>query len=270
MLNERFLNDIVPQLPAALLKQMQMRYPDIRLQPQEGFAPLTIYPVCMVVGLTGTGKSTTLDKLAELREAGQVAYREDIPSRRELADWLVIPTVQIINGQAVQPVKDREQRFALTRQFAQEFEPGGLAAVYGWLYYRGDEKVPIVSEAVRGPREIAYVLEHAPHWKVFELWVPPLIRLQRLSGRGDAFDQVAQSSIDVAFLPPESQNEARALLQAGKITPEAITTIAAEARNYGHQPFDATNSTANYRYLAIDRVEPAEAAAEMAQFLTNA
>lgn len=267
MLNERFLNEIVPQLPVTLLEQMQAHYPNICLQPAADFRPLTEYLVCMVVGLTGTGKSTTLDKLAELCDSGQVVYREDIPSRRELADWLVIPTVQILNSQLVQPVKDREQRFALTRQFTQVFEPGGLAAVYRWLYYRGDENVPLVSEAVRGPREIAYVLEHAPRWKVFELWVPPLIRLQRLSGRGDVFDQVAQATVDVSFLPAEAQAEACELLQAGKIMPEAITTIAAEARNYGHQPFDPTNSTVNYRYLAIDRIEPAEAAVKMAQFL---
>ena len=268
MTNTDFHTDILPHLPDALLAQMQARYPNIRLQPEAGFRPLTAYPVCMVVGLTGTGKSTTLAQLETLRGAGEIAYAADIPSRRELADWLVIPTAQILSGEAVGPVKGREARFGYTRTFAQAVS-GGLAAAFSWLYYRAEQPLPLVSEGVRGPGEIRYVLENIPAWRVFELWVPPLVRLQRLSGRNDSFDQVAHATADVSFLPADDQATARSLLAQGLISPEALTTIAAEARNYGHQPYDPANQTGRYHYLNIEHTPPAHSAALLRDFITE-
>ena len=263
-----YLTDVYPQLPALMREQMQARYPDIRLRAETGFAPLADYPVCMVVGLTGTGKSTTLSRLAARRESGQVAYRDDIPTRREVADWIVIPVVQVLNGEPVAPLKGREARFAATRRFAQEV-PGGLAAAFSWLYYRGDSSIPLVSEGVRGPDEIRYVLEHFPRWRVFELWVPPLVRLQRLSGRADSFDQLANpnAAVDVSFLPRDVQAEALRLWQRGVISQAALVTLHAEAQNYGHQPFDHTNTTARYRFLNIEQVPPEDAATELVRFI---
>lgn len=263
-----YLDEVYPQLPALLREQMQGRYPDIRLCAEAGFAPLAEYPVCMVVGLTGTGKSTTLSKLAARRESGQVAYRDDIPTRREVADWIAIPVVQMLNGEPIAPLKGREARFAATRRFAQEV-PGGLAAAFSWLYYRGDLSIPLVSEGVRGPDEIRYVLEHFPRWRVFELWVPPLVRLQRLSGRADSFDQLANpdAAVDVSFLPHDAQDEALRLWKRGVISQAALVTLHAEAQNYGHQPFDHTNTTARYRFLNIEQVSAEDAAAELARFI---
>ncbi len=267
MTNIHFLNDIFPRLPSDLIAQMQARYPNIRLQPEADFVPLTECPVCMIVGLTGTGKSTTLAKLKDMRQAGELTYADDIPVRRELADWVVIPTTQIISGQAVSPVKGRELRFAATRKFTRELDPGGVAAVFSWLYYGGDTSIPLVSEGVRGPVEIRYVLEHFPKWRVFELWVPPLVRLQRLSGRSDAFDQVAKGNVDLTFLPLEDQAEAQSLLAQGLILPQAVRTMAAEVQNYGYQPYDAENHTERYRYLNIEQTPPEQSAAEISRFI---
>ncbi len=263
-----YLNDVYPQLPVQVREAMQARYPDIRLRAEAGFSPLAEYPVCMVVGLTGTGKSTALGKLDALRQRGQAAYRDDIPSRREVADWIAIPVVQVLNGDLVTPLKGREARFAATRRFAQEV-PGGLAAAFSWLHYRGDMPIPLVSEGVRGPDEIRYVLENAPRWRVFEMWVPPLVRLRRLSGRVESFDQLANpdAAVDVSFLPREVQDEALRLYTSGEISQAALVTLHAEAQNYGHQPFDRANTTARYRFLNIEQLAPEDAAAELARFI---
>ncbi len=268
MTNTHFHTDILPRLPESLRTEMQARYPSVRLQAEAGFRPLTEYPVCMVVGLTGTGKSTTLAQLEALRQAGELAYVADIPSRRELADWLVIPTAQILSGKAVSPVKGREARFGYTRIFAEAI-PGGLAAAFSWLHYRAEQPLPLVSEGVRGPGEIRYVLDNIPAWRVFELWVPPLVRLQRLSGRNDAFDQVAHAQADVSFLPADDQDKARSLLAQGVISPEAITTIAAEAQNYGHQPYDPANQTERYHFLNIEHTAPGQSALMLRDFITE-
>lgn len=261
-----YLNRVYPHLPAEMRQRLTERYPQVRLSPETGFTPLTECPVCMVVGLTGTGKSTTLGRLA-----GRIAYRDDIPSRREIADLIVIPTAQVISGEAVMPVKGREARFAYTHKFAQEFAPGGLGVAFSWLHYRRDTSLPLVSEGVRGPDEIRYVLENCPRWHVFELWVSPLVRLQRLSQRQDNFDQLANpdTEADFAFLPPEAQTAAREMLHTGAISHMALVTLQAEARNYGHQPYDSANRTARYRFLPLETITPDDAAADLARFIED-
>src|SRR5690606_36730519 len=125
-----------PQIRADAKAMFQARYPNVRLHNAPEFVPLSQVQVCMVVGLTGTGKTTTLNALADLQHSGGTRYCDDIPERRELADLVIIPAAQVAAGEPVQPVRDREQRFELTRRFAQQVDSGGSAAAYGWLYYR--------------------------------------------------------------------------------------------------------------------------------------
>lgn len=264
-----YLENVWPQIADDLKAQFVARYPNVRLRAEAGFISLADVPVCMVVGLTGTGKSTTLAEVAALREAGTVHYCDDIPERRELADLIIIPTAQVISGELVQPAKDRERRFELTRRFALDFDSGGSASAYGWLHYRWDGRTPLLSDGLRGPGEIAYALAHYPRWKVCELWVDPLTRLRRLSNRADAFDQVAnaQAAGDLGFLPADRQPEAARLLASGEITAKAVITARAEAQNYGGEPFDAANYTPRYRCLQIDDLTPAEVARQVAAFM---
>jgi hypothetical protein len=221
----------------------------------------------MLVGLTGTGKSTTLDALDRLRHQGETAYCDEIPNRREVADWIIIPCAQAAASEVIRPVKDRAERFALTRRFAQEVDAGGSAAAYGWLHYH--ETGPLLSDGLRGPGEIAYALAHYPRWRVVELWVDPVTRLQRLTNRKDSFDQVAvtEAAADLSFLPAETHPRAQALLAAGEISPAAIITARAEAENYGSEPYDRHNRTPNYLCLLIDALSPAEVARQVADFM---
>jgi hypothetical protein len=264
-----YAENVWPQLPDDLKAAFAERYPNARLTAEAGFAPLPDVPVCMVVGLTGTGKSTTLAKLAEMRSAGHLHYCEDIPDRRELADLVIIPTAQVMGGEPVRPIKDREQRFELTRRFAQQFESGGSAAVYGWLYYRWDGRTPLLSDGLRGPGEIAYALAHYPRWQVCELWVDPVARLRRLSHREDRFDFLANSSAveDLRFLPEGRRLEVMHLLESGEITAKAVITARAESHNYGGDAYDPHNRTPRYRCLQMDNMTPADVAQVVADFI---
>lgn len=264
-----YAETVWPQLADDLKADLSARYPNVRLTPETGFTPLPDVPVLMVVGLTGTGKSTTLARLGEMRGTGTLRYCDDIPDRRELADLIVIPTAQAIAGEEVRPVKDREQRFELTRRFAQQFNAGGSAAVYGWLYYQWDGHTPLLSDGLRGPGEIAYALKHYPRWQVCELWVDPVTRLRRLSHREDRFDFLANSSElrDLSFLPKGRRLEVMRLLESGEVTPKAVITARAEAQNYGGAAYDADNRTPRYRCIQIDDMTPDEVAKAVVEFM---
>lgn len=257
-----FIERVWPQVSRELKAHIYERYPNIRVGAEPCCQPLPKLAVCMVVGLTGTGKTTALRHLADLRQARTLRYHDDIPTRRELADLVIIPTAQVLSGDRVQPVTDREQRFACTYKFAHEFESGGSAAAYGWLHYCGDKETVLLSDGLRGPGEIAYALAHYPHWSVVELWVDPLTRLQRLTERSDSFDRVAsvQTAVDLSFLNADQQRAAQQALAQGIVSHQAVVTARAESQNYGLEPFDRANATPRYRCLVIDELAPQDVA----------
>ncbi len=231
----------------------------VRIGPADGYTPLTNQRVCMVVGLTGTGKSTALGRLPHPTDR--------IPSRRALADLVVIPTAQVHRGATVRPVTDRTERFEHTRYFAQHIHPGGAAAVFAWLHIAGNADEVVLSEGVRGPHEIRYVLTNCPNWRVFELWIDPVLRLKRLSTRGDHFDTEATGAVDLAFLGEAQAVQVRAMLETREILPRAVITARAEARNYGAAPYDPSNNTPNYHCLVMDDLSPDDVARQLTEWI---
>ena len=247
-----YLCHVLPRLDTGLTR----RYPHVSLSPRKGFQPLDTRDLTMLVGLTGCGKSTTL---ARLGAGGEV------PSRREVADWIAIPYAQAWAGEALQPVPDRVRRFEHTRRFA-ELVPGGMAAAFSWLYLRDMGETPPLTEGLRGDSELRHALRHFPRWRIIELALPPLTRLRRLSSRQDNFDQ-AQGDDDLAFLPAELQDEARGLLQAGEIKRRALAIMRAEARNYGVYAFAEGARYANYQRLDVAGMSPGAVAAAVREML---
>lgn len=244
-----YWREVLPHVDATTRQVFAERYPQVVLN--DGY-PVTDYPVLMLVGLTGAGKTTTLQALAEQRLAGGIAYSDGLPSRRDLADMLVIPTGQVLLGEAVAPVRDRVQRFRYTRAFAGHV-PGGLAAAFTWLHLTETPDDMLVSEGIRGPGEIAYTLAHCMRWHVLELVADPLTRLTRLSDRNDRFDWAAGIT-NVDFLPPDAQGPALTALQSGSVSPAALAIVRAEAENYGF----ASGQAAHARYTCVptDTVGP--------------
>jgi hypothetical protein len=150
-------------------------------------------PLLILVGVTGVGKSTTLDYLQ------QSALRFSLlPDRRELTDRLIIGYLQTVDGLPVQPVKDRRERFAYTRRYHQLF-PGGMshalsqlvvdtAAHPDWLCFDG----------LRGEGEVAHATRVLPQARFVVLDAPDLVRVQRLLGRSDRFDQISSNTSSTA------------------------------------------------------------------------
>ena len=242
-----YLREVHPRLAIPMAEQ----YPLASLVQREGRRSLGEHTLLMLVALTGTGKSTTLDILrARLGGNGTSV----IPSRRELADWIAIPTAQALAGEPIEPIRDRRRRFAHTRRFAEQV-PGGMAAAFSWLCLADDYDGLLLSEGIRGQNEIQYALENFPRWRIVELTLNPLTRLRRLSGRRDDFDR-AGGTADLSFLPRRLRREAGALLKAGEITAEALAIVKAEAANYGFDPFADGREYPNYHRLAVEDRSP--------------
>ncbi|MEZ4663212.1 MAG: hypothetical protein R2911_37165 [Caldilineaceae bacterium] len=89
--------------------------------PAAGWIPIADCPLLIVVGVTGVGKSTTIDAL----RAREMPFTM-LPDRRVLTDDLIIARLQRADGVPVAQERDRARRFAYTRRFRERF-PGGMA-----------------------------------------------------------------------------------------------------------------------------------------------
>lgn len=255
---ECYLKDVYPRLAPPVAE----RYPLVSLEPKAGWKPLGQQRLLMVVALTGTGKSTALDIVCRRLGGRGLGI---IPTRREVADWIAIPLAQHWLGEALAPAPDRVRRFAYTRRFAERVA-GGMAAAFSWLNLADDYEGALLSEGIRGEKEIRYALSRFPSWRIVELALDPLTRLRRLSLRRETFDRAAGSA-DLAFMPLELREEASAMLRAGDISEQALAITRAEAANYGLHPFADGAAYDNYQRLEIDDCTPEQVADGLIELL---
>jgi len=237
--------NVMPRLEAQQRETFFAKYPHCQLNKLPSLAET---PIIMLVALTGTGKTTTLKRLSEK----MTIVHNLIPSRRDLADMVIIPTAQVIAEHDVHPVIDRVQRFEYTRLFA-NYVTGGYAEAYQWFNLSVQPTETVICEGIRGHHEIVYVLEHTPKWHIIELSANPLTRLFRLSNRADAFDKTdAGTTLD--FLPEVYHDAVRDALKDGKITRQALTIMQSEAQNYGLMPYNQEHP--RYQLIQTDDVSP--------------
>lgn len=153
--------------------------------PPAGWRAISAVPLMILVGVTGVGKSTLL---AELAQHG--AQYLLLPDRRDLTDQLIISTMQAADGVPIKPVTDRGERFAYTRRYRQLYE-GGMAHALTQLWVSAESPATLlVFDGLRGANEVAYAAETLPLARFVMLDAPDVVRLQRLLGRGDAFDRI--------------------------------------------------------------------------------
>lgn len=158
-------------------------------------------PLLILVGLTGCGKSTAVNALHDVGLAFTL-----LPNRRELTDELIIRHMQALEGATAVAVTDRVARFEYTRRY-RELYPGGMAhALSQWLANPERQlggHAPLVFDGLRGANEVTHAAALLPQaWFLF-LDAPDFVRVQRLLGRGDVFDQVVAKGNGVTAVPPE-------------------------------------------------------------------
>ncbi|GEM44977.1 AAA family ATPase [Deinococcus cellulosilyticus] len=136
--------------------------------------PLKDQPILIVVGVTGVGKSTTLDELQALGVPFTL-----LPNRREVTDDF------IFDGEVI---TDRSERFKRTAKF-RETHPGGMGQLLTELYLQEAPKNTLIFDGLRGLDEVQHAAQNSQS-RFIVLDAPDLVRASRLLGRGDTFDQV--------------------------------------------------------------------------------
>ncbi|GAB5490680.1 MAG: hypothetical protein Phog2KO_08950 [Phototrophicaceae bacterium] len=249
-----FIDQVLPNIPEQQREIFLMQYPQVSFSSTETHKSVSTLAVLMLVALTGTGKSTTLEAL----KLTGLHCTDCLPSRRDIADFIVIPMMQHLRGEPFKHIQDRAKRFAYTRAFANQVE-GGLGAVFSWLYLQTDKQL-IISEGIRGTNEIQFAINHCPKWLIVELMLDPLTRLERLSTRNDSFDTI-NHDVALDFLPVELHNVVRTKLSEGYISLKSVAIMQAESENYGLYPSPIKHS--NYHCLNINHLSPDDVARDI-------
>ncbi len=149
-------------------------------EPQIGFSALSDLEFFVLVGVTGVGKTTTLEAL---KNAGW--QFSSLPDRRVVTDMVMIEPL------AGKPISDREERFALTAKYRQ-LHPGGMAQAIGTLQLKLEQiQAPLVFDGLRGLEEVAYAAKTYSQARFIVLDAPDETRVERLLGRSDAFDRIS-------------------------------------------------------------------------------
>ena len=162
-------------------------------RPPAGWVAIVDMPVLVLVGVTGVGKSTTVEALRT--RMGGISL---LPNRRKLADLLVIPTVQRWDGDLPTAVTDRRRRFDYTGRYRQRY-PGGLAHAFSRLVLprqtaaSGSGALNIF-DGLRGADEVTFAAQSLPLARFAVLNAPDVVRVERLVQRQDAFDQVGENA----------------------------------------------------------------------------
>ena len=160
-----------------------------------GWRSLRDMPLLVLVGVTGVGKSTVLEKLLRGRRASL------LPDRRVLTDRLMIATLQRSEGVAPTLVTDRAQRFAYTRRF-RALHPGGMADALALLAVAPEEAGRLlIFDGLRGANEIEAACAALPLARFVMLDAPDAVRVVRLLGRSDPFDRVERILPDSTGAP---------------------------------------------------------------------
>jgi AAA domain len=144
---------------------------------ESDFTTLALLPMLVLVGVTGVGKSTTLKTL----RAGGLSF-SSLPDRREVTD------AAIFGGEHV---TDRAERFRRTAEFRQT-HPGGMAEALEQISVNlSAMPAPILFDGLRGLNEVQHAAHALPRARFVALDAPDTVRVRRLLGRGDRFDQVS-------------------------------------------------------------------------------
>jgi hypothetical protein len=248
-------------------------------RPAASLAPpwtgLAALPLTILVGVTGVGKTTTL---AALRERG-VTF-SSLPDRRAVADEVAIGTMQALDGGPPRRVTDRVKRLAYTARYRTLF-PGGLAHALTRLVIDPDRRPPpLLFDGLRGLEEVRHAATALPRSRFVVLDAPDEVRVSRLLGRADAFDQTAVPAggdalaalralpgIEAVFRPEQIARLAALAPEGGPAAERVVQQVAivvAERRNY--DPAAARDYLARHlppaRRLLIDtaQLDPAAVA----------
>ncbi|MEH2201938.1 AAA family ATPase [Nostoc sp.] len=152
--------------------------------------PITSFPLLIIVGMTGVGKSTIAKALAE--EGLDFTL---LPNRRVLTERVIIAPMLKMQEKLVQP-HCRIKRLTYTRLY-REYFPGGIGHILASLHINPQEvNSMLVFDSLRGENEVRYAATALKNAKFVMLTAPNTVRLERLLKRHDSFDRIANQELD--------------------------------------------------------------------------
>ncbi|MHC5744843.1 MAG: AAA family ATPase [Nostoc sp.] len=152
--------------------------------------PITSFPLLIIVGMTGVGKSTITKALVE--EGLDFTL---LPNRRILTERIIIAPMLKIQEKLVQP-HCRIKRLTYTRLY-REYFPGGMGHILASLHLNPQEvNSMLVFDSLRGENEVRYAARALKNAKFVMLTAPNTVRLERLLKRHDSFDWIASQELD--------------------------------------------------------------------------
>lgn len=168
--------------------------------------PLTNFPLVMMVGLTGVGKTTIIELLQ------QQLNLTLLPNRRQVTDEVMIAPLQQEDGHTPYPVTDRVKRFEYTARYRTKY-PGGMAYALGQLAINPMQvEQPLIFDGLRGLHEVQFAADYFPQARFILLDASDVVRLGRLLNRADAFDATRLETL------PAAQNLVEALMSVPHIS----------------------------------------------------
>jgi hypothetical protein len=149
-------------------------------------------PMLVIVGLTGVGKTTTLEALQQLGHEFIL-----LPDRREMTERFIIAYMQAADGLAVRKIS-RFERYPYIQRFREQF-PGGMAYVLTTLALENtaEFEFPLFFNGLRGENEIRHAVEALPQARFIALTAPDVVRVQRLLKRNDPHDRIIEAAQSV-------------------------------------------------------------------------
>jgi hypothetical protein len=151
---------------------------------------ITTFPLLIIVGMTGVGKSTITKALAE--EGLDFTL---LPNRRILTERVIIAPMLKMQEKLVQP-HCRIKRLTYARLY-REYFPGGMGHILASLHVNPEQvNSMLVFDGLRGENEVHYAATALKNAKFAMLTAPNIVRLERLLKRHDSFDQIANQELE--------------------------------------------------------------------------
>ena len=159
-------------------------FPDIFCHNTNDGVSVLQYPLVILVGVTGTGKSTGLELLTESFDKNVVL----IPERRILTDHFILRPLMREQGLAERTLT-REERYPYLKQFRKD-HPEGVAGILRQLALKKplESDQFLVFDGLRGLNEIDYALENFSNCHFLAFDTPYSVRILRLLERRDSHD----------------------------------------------------------------------------------
>jgi hypothetical protein len=156
--------------------------------------------------------------------------------------------MQVMDGQSPRPVTDRVARLDYTARYRKLFGGGLAHALTRLAIDPARWPPPLLFDGLRGREEVMHAADRLPKSRFIVLLASDEVRVRRLLGRGDSFDQTAVAAGGDALaalrtLPgigsvfdAEQLGRLAALAGEGEITTERLVQqaaiVVAERRNY--------------------------------------